>query len=242
MKWRVKIIGDDFDLEQLAKSFSNSNDFLITKESDGFYLHSSQFETCMSGEEVKNRAKDILSVLNGAKTLALGGNTQVEIGHVELRKPNGKRQIFVELTGKIFLRSSLTTAIKNNKGNIIKESCPADEVPEWLGLGLSDENVKKALRIYGVERHSWAGLYKVYEIIENDVGGIEVIADNGWATKSTISRFKHTANSPSAIGDQARHGKESTKPPKKPMRLSEARLLIETLLIKWLRYKSNKIS
>ncbi|MEG4045697.1 hypothetical protein [Microcoleus sp. Pol17_C1] len=58
-----------------------------------------------------------------------------------------------------------------------------------------------------------------------------------WITKDKISQFTHTANSQSAIGDDARHGVDKHAPPKEPMSLYEADALIMTLLQKWLQWK-----
>jgi hypothetical protein len=49
--------------------------------------------------------------------------------------------------------------------------------------------------------------------------------------------FKHMANSPGALGLNARHGPETTQPPSKPMNISEARLLINSITYAWLRSK-----
>jgi len=242
MKWKIQLVGEGFDLEELQKSLSHSDAFSITKETDGYYLSSTEFDLCQSNDEVKNKARDILDVLNGAKTLALGGNTPIKLGCIVQEKPNGTRAAFVELSDTISIRDSLSIIVKNSEGEIIDEVHPADDVPNWLYLGLSNENIKRVLRIYGNERHAWVGLYKVYEIIEDSVGGIQAIVEKEWATKSSIKRFKHTANSPSAIGDEARHGKESTTAPKDPMHLSEARSLVETLLIKWLQCHCTDLS
>ena len=234
MIWKIQLVGDDFDLKELEKSFSDASAFSITREKDGYYLSSSEFDSCKTIEEVKNKGVDILDVLNGAKTLSLGGNESIKSGCIVLEKEDGTKKSFVELTSTITLRDSLSVIVKGSDGRITEEVHPADSVPEWLTLGLHHQNLKRALRIYGKERHTWGGLYKVYEIIEDSVGGMQQIVENGWATKSSIQRFKHTANSPSAIGDDARHGKENTTGPKKPMQLSEARSLVETLLIRWL--------
>ncbi|MBD1811084.1 hypothetical protein NDA07_18880 [Microcoleus vaginatus DQ-U2] len=56
-------------------------------------------------------------------------------------------------------------------------------------------------------------------------------------TKDKISQFTHTANSQSAIGDDARHGVERNDPPKEPMPKSEAVALIRNLLKQWLEWK-----
>jgi Na+-transporting NADH:ubiquinone oxidoreductase subunit A len=67
MKWKIQLVGDDFDLKELEKSFSNSSNYSITKENDGYYLSSSEFDSCKEIEEIKNKLRDILDVLNGAK-------------------------------------------------------------------------------------------------------------------------------------------------------------------------------
>ena len=242
MKWKIQLVGDEFDLKELNKSFFNTDGFSITREKDGYYLTSAEFDSCKANEEVKVKAIDILDVLNGAKTLAIGGNVPIEYGSIVKENPDGTKEHFVELSDKITLRDSLSIVIKDSEGKIIDEVHPADEVPKWLTYGLRDEKLKKALRIYGKERHSWVGLYKVYEIIEDAVGGLQKIIERGWATKSSIKRFKHTVNSPTAIGDEARHGKEMTSAPKKAMHISEARSLIETLLIRWLNLNEDEKS
>ena len=239
MKWKIQLVGDDFDLKELEKSFSNSSNYSITKENDGYYLSSSEFDSCKEIEEIKNKLRNILDVLNGAKILAIGGNKPLECGSIVKEKSNGTREIFVELSDTFTLRDSVSIIMKDSAGKIIDEVHPADEVPKWLTYGLRDEKLKRALRIYGKERHTWVGLYKIYEIVEDALGEMQNLIEQGWASKSSIRRFKHTANSPDVIGDGARHGKQITNGPKKPMSISEARSLIETLLIRWLNSNEN---
>ncbi|MGH7884376.1 MAG: hypothetical protein ACRENO_01630, partial [Thermodesulfobacteriota bacterium] len=64
------------------------------------------------------------------------------------------------------------------------------------------------------------------------------IVEKEWTTKKEIKRFKHTANSPSVLGEDARHGEENTQPPLKPMTLLEARQFIEKLIHNWISTKS----
>jgi len=81
-------------------------------------------------------------------------------------------------------------------------------------------------------------LYRIYEIIEADVRDVSEIEKRGWATKKSIKRFKHTANSPAVIGDNSRHGVERSTPPKDPMLPTEAKSLIEGIVLNWLRSKT----
>ena len=84
----------------------------------------------------------------------------------------------------------------------------------------------------------WVDLYRIYEVIESDMGRSVILAKR-WATNADIKLFKHTANSVAATGDQARHGKETSTPPVKPLTLSEARALVDTLLRAWLAHKAS---
>jgi hypothetical protein len=64
-----------------------------------------------------------------------------------------------------------------------------------------------------------------------------VVVSNGWSSRSQIEKFKRTANSASAAGDDARHGKKEGVPPPSPMSLSDAESLIEGMLRRWLLTK-----
>ena len=86
MKWKIQLAGDDFDLKELEKSFSNVSGFSIIKEKDGYYLSSADIDLCDTVEEVKNKALDILDVLNGAKALSLGGNKPITQGAIVKEK------------------------------------------------------------------------------------------------------------------------------------------------------------
>jgi hypothetical protein len=61
-----------------------------------------------------------------------------------------------------------------------------------------------------------------------------VVAAAGWASEAQLRRFKHSANSVKAAGDEARHGVEATAPPVDPMTITEAKSLVDILLARWL--------
>jgi hypothetical protein len=125
-------------------------------------------------------------------------------------------------------------------GKLKKETRPTDEVSKWVRLGLSEDSIKKVFRLFGSERHSWVNLYRIFEVIEADIGNAKNLMRRDWASASAVTRFKRTANSVAAVGDEARHGKESTTPPKNPMTLSEARSFIETIMHHWLNERAKR--
>jgi hypothetical protein len=235
MKWEVQISGDAQDLKELSKSLIN--DELKIIERDGqFFLESTRFESTMTHQDVHFRASEILTILSGATRLALGGRTPLRIGNIAKVKEDGTRDIFLSVSNTIHITGVTTVKIQGSNGTV-KIVNPADRVPSWVNLGLTDAKVSKALRLLGTEENNWVNLYRLYEVIEDDIGGMDEIADRGWATKASIRRFKHTANSPTAVGDESRHGRESTTPPPNPMELGEARALVEVILHNWLHSK-----
>ena len=91
------------------------------------------------------------------------------------------------------VRDSFELKVIDKDGNIIQEIRPADEVPKWVNLGYVDEAVERALRLYG-KQLDWVGLYRIYEVIEQDVGGINNIAENDWSSKTKIKAFLNGLN------------------------------------------------
>ena len=147
----------------------------------------------------------------------------------------GKRHGQRALSATINVGSSCSVSIELEGGQDI---IPSLEFESGRKLAVEDEIVKNVFRQITDFDHNWINLYKVYEIVKKDAGkqnNIDRIQQ--WITKKKISLFTRTANSQSAIGDDARHGVDDKDPPKEPMSLSEADALIMTLLQKWLQWK-----
>lgn len=239
MKWEVQISGDAQDLKELSNSLRDS-DLRILERNGQHFFESSRFDNLAKSEEVSSLASDVLSVLTGAVHLSLGGRTPLLVANVATVGPDGQRNVFITASDTAYARDTAHVEITGSNGTV-EVINPADEVPSWVRLGLADPKVAKALRLLGTQEHNWGNLYRIYEVIEEDVGKIDNITQYGWATKTSIKRFKHTANSPGAIGDASRHGKEPTSPPSDPMALSEARALVQVLLHNWLRWKTQRM-
>jgi hypothetical protein len=235
MNWEIQISGDTRDLKELSKSLVNDELRIIARDGQ-FYLESTRFESLSRSEEVRSVASEMLPILTGATRLALGGRMPLGIGGIARLKGDGTREIFLLVSDMAHVMEVATVEIQGSNGTVQVVN-PADKVPGWVNLGLADPKVAKALRLLGTEEHDWVSLYRLYEVIEDDVGEMQEIVEEGWATKSSIRRFKHTANSPAAVGDASRHGKEATAVPPNPMELGEARSLVEIILHNWLRSK-----
>ena len=77
----------------------------------------------------------------------------------------------------------------------------------------------------------WADLYKVHEILLDNVPGFY---QRGWVTRDQLSTFTGSANRSEVSGDLARHARLKGDPPRRTMSLGEARQLIGALVTRWL--------
>lgn len=237
MKWQVQLSGDDLDLRELCKSLTDA-DLRIHENNGQYFLESSKFEQLTTQQEVSSLAAEILTAITGAVRLSIGRRTPLHVVSIVRGRPDGGRNIFVTVEDQVSIRNGQGVGMQITRADgTIEVINPIAHIYRWVKMSLSDPKVAKALRLFGTGEHDWVSLYRLYEVIEEDTGGIDNIVRHGGTTKASIKRFTHTANSPTAAGDTSRHGTESTMPPPDPMALDEARSLVKVILHDWLRSK-----
>lgn len=226
MKWEVQIAGDIGDLTELTRVFGSNKEFRVFEKNGNYFIESKRFEGLTTSDEAGSLADAILKSLTGAIRVTLQGSPQLRILNVARVLENGSKMVHVTVHDEGYGRDNEYIA----DGTSIITSL--DKILEWLPLILDKPNVQRALRIFGKD-HDWSDLLHIFEIIQDDVGGkIE------WVSKTSIKRFKRTANSLTATGDTSRHGKEKTVPPPHPMDIREASEFIRKILSDWLCWKA----
>lgn len=234
MEWLVRLQGREDDIKELS-GFVNIPEACVIQDGQAFALRSDDFEFLKSADDVLEKADEIVSRINGAAFIATGMRKPMATEHVIRINDDGTRQVFARFGNSMQIRDSLSISIKQEDGTI-REQHFAEPIAEWLDIANRDEKVAKVLRLFGSGVLDWVNLYRIYEVILSDAGN--TLVSLGWATKKSVDRFTRTANSPSATGDAARHGSESTQPPPDPMTLSEARSLIESIFHNWVHTKT----
>jgi hypothetical protein len=238
-KWQVQLKGHPYDLEDVFEN-QQSKSWSIILEGDDFFLESDRFKDLQDDDEVRQNAQRLIELINGSAKLRIPGFRSIEIGRVSRIDENGSRHHFVQLKGSVSARSKLRAAAIVAKSNgIVKEKDieNPDRILSTYELAEDNENVADALRLYGKAELSWVDLYKIYEIIRDDVGNVNDLLNRQYVLKKDLSRFTHTAQHPGVIGDEARHARVAADVPKDPMSIVEANLLISTLLSKWIDSK-----
>lgn len=230
--WLVELKGEEFDLEALT-GLLRAPHLNTSREGDSYYLRCSTFTSIGSPAEVRERAREILQRASAAERIRCGSSLPVTPGEVFRIEPDGTRRSFSELSP---LR--LTWNVRVPHAPAAEEDAPA--FAQWVELAERDAKVDKALRILITRETNWVNLYNILDVVSSDVGGM--IWQAGWAAEGEVKRFKHTADSESTLGDEARHGRERTQPPTDPMSLQEADALTRKILRAWLAWKSTSKS
>ena len=167
--------------------------------------------------------------------MLLQSETSLAIGSLVEVTASGTRNIFVELEPAVLkISGGMVSMQVIDADGSVEERRPSDPLPTWLAKALETPEAARALRLRDDSQLSWTNLYRLFEVIVSGAGGDDVIVAEGWESRTQMRRFKHSANSVSVAGDEARHGVESTAPPTDAMSMSEARSLVDILLARWL--------
>src|SRR6185295_15206367 len=208
--WMVQLAGDNSDLAALAQSLTGS-DLNVSHDGKGYVLTSDRFSSGDDAGAVRQTAQEMIAILNGASRLALEAKKAITVGSVYRRDEDGRRDSFIfPEPARIRIRAFPPTMKISRADGTVEEFCPADPVRQWTALALKNDAIAKVFRILAGGTLDWVNLYRIFELIGDDVGGVDRIAANCWATKASIKLFKRTSNSPGALGLDARHGAEKS--------------------------------
>lgn len=239
--WVIQLSGEKFDLEELPRLFT-SEELKVLEKNGKYYLISNEFRTFTEASEVLKQAKKFIKLINGAVKISNSKFLSIRIGNVEKIEKNGRhmRYIFAE-SGTYRIKGSentiLTKSGSNQEEQITKRTFT---VESWVMQTKQDKNVAKVLSFWSAEKITWIDLYKILEVIEEDIGC--KVYKRHWVSRKKTRLFEWTANCYRAIGEDARHGGEKKWiPPKKCMELSEAGSIIRTITDNWLREKEKKL-
>ncbi len=242
--WKVDIRGDLSDLEYLAQTLITGST-TVTKTTEGdadlYIYRSSKFDACNDSREVTTIAQPLLSCLTGILFFAKSARTPLTIGSIRKKNAHGGDDTFVGLCEKLVLHDEtgvLSVSSTDKFGNAIPQPVVRPRSAVLADLTESEPNIAKAMRLYAAkDANTWTGLYKLLEVIEDDLGGETQLLQTEWSTKEQRKRFKHSSGSVEVAGDAARHAVEKTTPPKNPMHLDGAIAYINYLLHAWIESK-----
>ena len=131
-----------------------------------------------------------------------------------------------------------TLSVVDAEGKIRPAASETPRTVKAVRLAATDAAVAKVLRLMAADdAYTWVGMYRIHEVIEHALGGETPMKKMEWGSTADLKRFKHSANSVTVGGDEARHGKELEQPPKFPMNLDEADAYLRYVVQAWLTSK-----
>jgi hypothetical protein len=228
-RFRVELKGDVTALKAVAPHLQTP-ELHLDVDSDTIFLKSSTFETMTLPGDVIAAARRMVPSIKAAIRLAgITGPRAVDAYRVVMETPEAPQNfVYVYAQESLAVGEALSATILGGS------QPPPAPIP--VELALTDARVALALELFAHDPN-WYDLYKVLDVVEEDVGGERALEAKGWVPQSELKRFTQTANSQGAAGSDARHARDAFRPPKVPMPLADAVDLIRRLLIAWLATK-----
>lgn len=216
------------------------NNRVILDSSD--LVHSSLDELDTSKiDDVWKRVRQFISEINGAAAIMLPSLPPLGLVNIQVVKPGGE-STWLPITASVEIynemqtvTATMSTDATSDITHVSARTVRRHPAAELLIVALHDHNVAKVLRLQE-HKKDWTNLYRIFEIIKDDIGGKEIISRK-WAKVDEIKAFTGSANNPNVSGDDSRHGPLKGERPKKTMGITEARFLIAGITRKWLRHK-----
>jgi hypothetical protein len=229
----IQLVGDQLDIE-ILQSQLRTIDWKIIKETDGYYLTSEFLCLSENVSEIVSKGKQIIDLLNGALSLHHRNHKRINTDSIVQIDEKGNRSVSVIIDKIIEVRLRVNPVVIRN-GVIIEEENPS-QIEDWIAIAQKHESVRDVLHFFA--EITWWNLYKIYEIINDDIGGKNRIYKLG--SKSKIRLFTQAAQSRELLGDHARHASKKKYPaPKTSMTIEEAYNLIKSLFENWIKLKAS---
>lgn len=227
--WIIQLTGHSHDLEYLT-TFTQKYDLqVIKREDENYYLNLPVKFVESSKETVIDLASDHLRIINGAARLASEPFIPVTLvnGYYGIDSEGVKIQEVINCRPAEFGMKSLRATIL-----IDGVAIPDTTALSFLQAAKKSPEAANALKLLCNPLPTWPELYLIYEFVKSECS--EKMVEGNWIKKNDEKLFHHTANSYSALGIKARHGKQECEPPKNPMDHKQAISIIRKLAKHWM--------
>lgn len=229
MRWHAYLQGEQFDMDELAERFPSGSDPFVAQDDQGFYVSSTALDTHTAPAEAFKQVETLMTMVNALARAANSSYVDVQASGRLLDTDSGNNHTFASIREgpEIRARADAAQGLSNDQ-----PAQPQPREPLYVRLALSKPVVAEALQLMGTGDLDWPRLYKIYEVIRDDVGGESGL--QGWATRNEISAFTGSANRPDVSGDDARHARASGPPPRRAISHSQGREFVAKLLHNWM--------
>jgi hypothetical protein len=169
--WELQLVGDRSDLDRLSEAFGGC-DTAVTRSGDEFVLTSKDFSMEEDARDVQRIAIEKLKCVIGACKLAPLPIKSIKTGAIYERHADGRRTAHMCIEPiELHIALLSVTTIKTFANGKVEESGPAQAARSVFQIAECDKALAMALSITGRQDLDWYDLYKIWEVINSDVGG-----------------------------------------------------------------------
>jgi hypothetical protein len=236
--WIIPIEGHQFDIEDLPQLLAGCPVEIVKRADAKYYL---KLPVALAGSEpriAKDKVLQYLAVINGAAVLLCDSYRPVELGDSLFAIDDNDRvtnTVLLADAGKIRLKGGHVNFYVNG----IAQSDPRlGAALPFMNFAAQSTAANDVLVLVGRTVPSWSELYLVFELVQANGG--DLMVEKGWIGRAEQSLFCRTANSYTALGPEARHGKDQHQPPASPMTYEQAKKAILLLATHWLQESVQK--
>ncbi len=223
--------GDAITLQSLVRLLPEG-DIRVVRDGDRYYLSSPQIDSPPAGERFYDAAYRLVDYVNGLSKVHEPMSRPVTLdGHFG----DGDRQHVVVRVSAAAAYAWVPTP-KITIGDA-EASPPPSPGPQHARVALTNPRVQTVLSIIAQsDQLGWVDLYKVYELIKDEVPN-QVLAMDGRITRTMIRRFTGSANHPGDQGQylpEVRHAVGQGPGTQKRLSLPAARRFVRDWVMLWL--------
>lgn len=230
MTWSVQLGGHEFDLATLKERYSNGDPKVTLLDDGHLYLQGTALDGASDAPVALEIAKDQVQRLNGAARLERPNHQDVTLtGQIR----EGENMNAVVRVDTIEARSHVFADRIGGEAAMTSQPdpTPIDRAAKYPAVG-------EVLNLFGSpDGLTLSNLYKIFEVIRDDMGGGTGLTNSGLSDMKPMSAFTATANRPDVSGTEARHARMSGSPPRTAMTVDEARAYIRDLADRWIQTK-----
>lgn len=230
---RVQIEGEDADLARLGEALQGAA-VTLTLDGETWVIHSPDIDHAPTPSEAYKTARALIPWLVAMSRVMIGRTVPVAIGDV--LEGDRRHKFVVAETATIRLPAPRVSGIgtADNPASVAP-STPPESLASVAYRLRGDPRIARVITLLG-EPPGWSSLYKVLDVITEDVGSERALKDTGWVGSRKLDRFTNNANAIENATTGGRHARSGYRLGT-PMSLDDASALIESLVIHWIRWK-----
>ncbi len=170
-RWFVPLQGSPIELSRLATHVLPAPPLWVTHEGDEYRLYGSDFDRLTSAEDVYALARTLLPRINGLGRVRFPDWEPITFDRVVQIGDDGGHHHSVWATVEVGrIRVAAQALVTRADGTVDPPPPPPSGDGALVAAVRSESAQDRALRFFSHEP-SWSNLYKVYEVIRDDVGG-----------------------------------------------------------------------